>query len=87
MEADDDVDGDAVDVGTTDDASFVLFLLFVGAADGVDDAASSFVGFLFGIAPEDRRTSGVGWEEDVSATGVGTTSIGWTTAFACFQTK
>ena len=59
-EADDDVDGDAVDVGATDDASFILLLFFVGVADGVDDTASSFIGFLFGIAPKARRTSGVG---------------------------
>ena len=59
-EVDDDVDGDAVDVEATDDASFVFLLFFIGAADGVDNAASSFVGFLFGIAPEFRRTSGVG---------------------------
>ena len=65
-----------MDVEATDDASFVLLLFFVGAADGVDDAASSFVGFLFGIAPEARRTSEVGWIEDVVATDVGTTSTG-----------
>ena len=65
-----------MDVGTTDAASFVFFRLFEGAADGVDDAPSSFVGFLFGIAPEARRSSGVGREERGSTTGAGTTSIG-----------
>ena len=69
----------------------------------VDGSASSFVGFLFGIAPEERRISRVGAPDvdvalDVDAMaraddvdgdgdGAGTTATGVTGAPAFFKTK
>ena len=87
---------DGIGVALADGAAFV-FLFFDGVDDDVDGAASSFVGLRFGIAPEDRRISGVGardvdaaFDADVGAgAGVdaGITATGLTTAPACFKTK
>ena len=87
---------DGVGVELADGAAFVL-LRFDGVDEDVDGVASSFVGLRFGIAPEDRRISGVGargvdaaLDADIGAgagDGAGTTATGVTTAPACFRTK
>ena len=94
------VGADAVGGGV---AFVFLRLDGVDADVDVDGSASSFIGFLFGIAPDERRVSRVGAPDvdvaldddaiartgdgDGDGDGAGMTATGVTGAPACFKTK
>ena len=95
---------DGIGTGAVGGVVFTFLLLDGVDVDvEVDGSASSFVGFLFGIAPEERRISRVGTPDvdvalDVDAMaraddvggdgdGAGTTATGVTGAPAFFKTK
>ena len=95
---------DGIGTGAVGGVVFTFLLLDGVDVDvEVDGSTSSFVGFLFGIAPDERRVSRVGAPDvdvaldddaiartgdgDGDGDGAGMTATGVTGAPACFRTK